>query len=206
MPEPVRRRGEADDAERGIDCGELAQQVAIPALVLVRDEVRLVDDDEVDVPELDALRAAELESQNADLRAEVERWGRRVKMLEERIAIMVAVGQGNPPPIAKKLQDPLAPVPRDEAVELEAVGHFADAMLAKLARNRHKAHWAGLTKAFLTDRLHEEFGELQVALESGFKDDPPDHYHRPEDIMDEAVDVAAMAMMLFDNARRRSSV
>ena len=68
---------------------------------------------------------------------------------------------------------------------------FAKVMEKKLRRNDHKGHWKnGGYEDFqwFVDRLKEEVEELEEALDSRI----------PEDIADEAADVANYAMMIMD--------
>lgn len=69
---------------------------------------------------------------------------------------------------------------------------FAEAMFEKLHRNRHKVHWSTLSLEFLMGRLREELIELEMAV-------------TPDEVMDEAVDVANFALMIFDVASRRGA-
>ena len=68
------------------------------------------------------------------------------------------------------------------------VARFAEAMERKLAANDHKPHWRRYSTVHLLTRLFDEFLELQEAVDDGV----------PERIRDEAVDVAAFAMMIWD--------
>lgn len=73
----------------------------------------------------------------------------------------------------------------------EAVILFAEGMLEKLAKNRHKAHWSKLQQGYLWSRLVEELNELRSAL------DHPDD----SEIISECYDVANFSMMIADNIR-----
>lgn len=67
-----------------------------------------------------------------------------------------------------------------------AVDKFAMALKYKLYCNMHKGHWGTTDPAQLLKRLLEECNELIDAVQKG------------EDTVGEAVDVAAMAMMVAD--------
>lgn len=80
---------------------------------------------------------------------------------------------------------------RPEDQDREAVMLFAEGMIVKLAKNRHKAHWSKAQQGYLWSRLIEELNELRSAL------DHPDDYA----ITSECYDVANFAMMIADNIR-----
>ncbi len=70
---------------------------------------------------------------------------------------------------------------------------FAEAMEAKLAKNRHKgdrAGWLKLTTDELWNLMRNEIVELRQAIENG----------NAEDIKKEAADVANFVMMIADKA------
>ena len=78
---------------------------------------------------------------------------------------------------------------RDASVDREAVFDFAEKMVLKLEKNRHKQHWSVCDTIYLFDRLFTEVVELKEALDG-----------KPvEDIISECCDVANFAMMIADN-------
>lgn len=79
---------------------------------------------------------------------------------------------------------------RPENKDREAVMLFAEGMIWKLAKNRHKAHWSTIDCDYLFDRLKEEVQEL-AGSRSG----------QVDGIIDECYDVANFAMMIADNIR-----
>jgi hypothetical protein len=84
---------------------------------------------------------------------------------------------------------------RDSRVEFEAVWWFSKQMLKKLKLHNHKDHWSGMSDDQLLDRLMDEVKELEHELVNGGD---------PKDIAYEAADIANFAMMIADNARRKS--
>lgn len=85
---------------------------------------------------------------------------------------------------------------RKSELEAVTVKRFAVAMRRKLRENRYKDGWQGETLAYLVDKLQEEVDELVELVIS-------DNLH-PSDIieaLDEAADVANMAMMVADRFR-----
>ncbi len=68
---------------------------------------------------------------------------------------------------------------------------FAGRMEEKLQANDHKDGWAYCSARWLLNRLRQETGELQRAIEAGDSNR----------IIAEASDVANFAMMIADNAR-----
>lgn len=66
---------------------------------------------------------------------------------------------------------------------------FARKMEEKLRENDFKGHWSDSSEQDLLDGLKEEVRELYAAITLN-------------EIVDEAVDVANMAMMIADNANR----
>lgn len=70
--------------------------------------------------------------------------------------------------------------------EVEA---FADAMEAKLRANDHKRGWRECNLQYLSMRLTQEREELRQAIERDAT---------PQEILDEAADVANFAMMIAD--------
>ena len=75
-------------------------------------------------------------------------------------------------------------------VDLEAVDMFAELMMEKLRRNRHKAHWKHVDKTWLLGRLKDELKELEEAMEAGDS----------LSLVYECADVANFAMMIANNA------
>lgn len=105
-------------------------------------------------------------------------------------------------------RDPLGKAPREHSADVEAVERFAQAMIDKLDKNAHKAHWGETHEQQLLCRLREEVEELSEALRDEVEEqDPFSESARLADakVCDEAVDVANFAMMIFDNYSRRSS-
>lgn len=94
--------------------------------------------------------------------------------------------------------DPLAEYPRAHSVHVEAVNKFADAMIAKLDRNNHKAHWAHAPDRYLLRRLREELKELEAAIRKDQRAEFQDLPRTEAEVREEAVDVANFAMMIFD--------
>jgi len=84
------------------------------------------------------------------------------------------------------------------AVMTADVKAFAEALEEKLKIRRQYGYWAGIPMIFYLDRLHDELAELVDAF-FAFDDDLIGSY---ENIMDECVDVANFAMMLFTNAAK----
>lgn len=71
---------------------------------------------------------------------------------------------------------------------------FCDRMYDKLHKNQHKGvSWRTETALWLMERLEDEVGELEVAIDEKNK----------EEIIKECADVANFAMMIADNARRK---
>lgn len=65
---------------------------------------------------------------------------------------------------------------------------FSHEMQAKLNENSHKGEtWPRFSQRQLLNRLKQETGELERAIESG------------KDVVEEAADVANFAMMIADN-------
>lgn len=91
------------------------------------------------------------------------------------------------------MTDPIGNRPRDPRVENAAVLSFAADMLRKLRANNHKAHWSTIDAAHLRSRLAEEVVELFAELDDGAD---------PARVIAECADVANIAMMIADNARR----
>ena len=71
VPETVRRRGEADDAERWIDPREVGDERAVASLVLVAHQVALVDDHEIDVTDFGGALPNRLDARERDGLAEL---------------------------------------------------------------------------------------------------------------------------------------
>lgn len=69
---------------------------------------------------------------------------------------------------------------------------FTHAMESKLRKNDHKGGWDHLSERQLLELLTDEWDELYYEVITNNKDA----------IMDEAVDVANFAMMIFDVAHR----
>lgn len=84
--------------------------------------------------------------------------------------------------------DPLGEQPRTHEEHERAVAAFGGALVAKLNANAHKAHWSTVKVPYLLKRLMEEVGELADALIVG----------DTGNARLEAVDVGALAMMLFE--------
>lgn len=82
------------------------------------------------------------------------------------------------------------PVPTPKHLAERDLDLFRNALLMKIMKRREYGYWSGIEKGFYHDRLHEEVRELDEAIEEG---DLPG-------IMEECIDVAAFAMMLFTNA------
>jgi hypothetical protein len=79
--------------------------------------------------------------------------------------------------------------PNDALVELRAQLYaFAQQCEKKLQKNDHKTEWVKLPVKALLEKLKIEVRELEVALE----------YEGPAESMNECVDVANFAMMLWD--------
>lgn len=66
---------------------------------------------------------------------------------------------------------------------------FAEAMECKLKRNDFKPGWLEIDNSYLLKRLNQEVTELTLALEQNLP---------PEEIIQEAADVANFAMMIAD--------
>ena len=73
------------------------------------------------------------------------------------------------------------------------VTNFADAMEAKLRKNDYKGHWHYTGLQYLSMRLTQEREELRRAVDRG----------NPEEVLNEAADVANFAMMIADYIERR---
>ena len=73
---------------------------------------------------------------------------------------------------------------------------FADAMEAKLKKNDHKPHWKAMGLQYLSMRLTQEREELRRAVERG----------NPDEVLEEAADVANFAMMIADYVRRHEAL
>lgn len=86
---------------------------------------------------------------------------------------------------------------RSEREECEAVIWFGKKMAEKLRKNGHKSHWRASTFAYLTRRMLQEVVELLDELEEPTLD--------VEAIAMECADIANFAMMIADNARRRTN-
>lgn len=68
------------------------------------------------------------------------------------------------------------------------VAEFSEAMLAKLRQNRHKGDkWTSCEYEYFLYRLYEESRELQKAVERNAD---------PEEVLEEAADVANFALMI----------
>lgn len=70
-----------------------------------------------------------------------------------------------------------------------SVQNFGNYMRSKLASNRHKGGWDGLSRKYLLSRLKEEVLELEEAVLAGGSH---------EEICKEAADVGNFAMMLAE--------
>lgn len=78
------------------------------------------------------------------------------------------------------------------------LGWFLMGMARELDRNNHKGGWKhDYTKA-LARRVHEESAELFAAVRAH----DPESESTTEEVLSEAYDVANMAMMVADTARR----
>lgn len=73
---------------------------------------------------------------------------------------------------------------------------FTRRMAEKLSRPKNvgKIHWTDCDEEFLRDRLKEELAELELALNAAT--------YAPEQIIEEASDVANFAMMIADRQRQ----
>lgn len=96
------------------------------------------------------------------------------------------------------MSDPIGKKPRTESEDAQAVTMFAADMLRKMRDNAHKAHWDTVDFDYLFDRLLEEQMELVEAIEENAASDGKNW----QAIIDEAADVANLAMMIADRARR----
>ena len=76
-----------------------------------------------------------------------------------------------------------------EAAERRIVAQLAERMRAKLAQRRHHGDWREMAASTVMAALREEVDELRLAF-FGCCD--------PEDIISEAVDVAAYCAILID--------
>lgn len=74
-----------------------------------------------------------------------------------------------------------------------SVNWFAEQMELKLRDNDHKGGWARCEHSWLLDRLKQEVGELEKAL---------DQVDNQENVIKEAADVANFALMIADLAGR----
>lgn len=70
-----------------------------------------------------------------------------------------------------------------------AVAQFASAMEKVLQENDHKGGWGMENILTLFEKLGREYLELQTAMLAA---------EEPEEIMDECVDLANFAMMMYD--------
>ena len=68
---------------------------------------------------------------------------------------------------------------------------FANEMQRELHANNHKTGWDNLSQKWLLNRLKQEVGELERAVESG------------KNIVSEAADVANFAMMIADKSQEQ---
>lgn len=82
---------------------------------------------------------------------------------------------------------------REASIDRKAVFDFAEKMVLKLEKNRHKQHWSVCDTIYLFDRLLQEVAELKEALER----------NSVENMVSECCDVANFAMMLADNLTKR---
>ena len=80
------------------------------------------------------------------------------------------------------------PHPR-EAAEHRIVAQLAERMRAKLAMRRHHGDWSAMSDTAVMEALREEVEELSLAWSGCLA---------PEDIISEAVDVAAYCAILID--------
>ena len=84
---------------------------------------------------------------------------------------------------------------RSAEQDRQSVMHFAEGMLDKLGKNRHKAHWSNAQQEYLWSRLVEELNELRSAL---------DYQNDKLNIIQECYDVANFAMMIADNLKEEN--
>ena len=89
---------------------------------------------------------------------------------------------------------------KEAEIRTEAVEWFSVAMMEKLSRpkNLAKEHWRRFSFQYLFNRILDESEELNTELLN-----LQNYYeaNRLEKVIDEAVDVANIAMMVADNAR-----
>jgi NTP pyrophosphatase (non-canonical NTP hydrolase) len=121
-----------------------------------------------------------------DLEQERDRACKRVRLLETQRDNALACFV---PTQLISMADPVGIEPRSHALHVEAVERFSQAMVQVLDANAHKAHWRTQDKGFLIARLHQESAELLEAFTQG----------TPGQVRHEAVDVANLAMMIFDH-------
>jgi len=81
---------------------------------------------------------------------------------------------------------------RLEESDKASVQSFSETMVFKLRKNSHKAHWGTMPIGFLLSRLHEEIGELELALA----------FETPEAARLECADAGNFLMMIHDNLLR----
>ncbi len=88
----------------------------------------------------------------------------------------------------------IAPIPAQqaEARDRATLEWFAGRMLAKLRTNRDKRPWTEADVEFLYTRLWQEVNELKEALLSS---------KSPDRVVEEAADLANVAMMIAGRAR-----
>lgn len=89
-----------------------------------------------------------------------------------------------------------------EAAEERIVAQLAERMRAKLAQRRHHGDWREMAASAVMDALRGEVEELRLAFFGCCDPACPRccrrHRPCPEDIISEAVDVAAYAAILVD--------
>ena len=105
--------------------------------------------------------------------------------MNKKIAI---IGAGTPPKTTEASNDFIRIVSCRTSVNW-----FAEQMELKLRDNDHKGGWASCEHSWLLDRLKQEVGELEKAL---------DQVDNQENVIKEAADVANFALMIADLAGR----
>ena len=94
-----------------------------------------------------------------------------------------------------KGEDHVLAIPEQFRTVRKEVIQFALAMEEKLKKNDWKGGWSNESYTFLTSRLQDEANELFAAIHAG----------KINGTMEEAVDVANFAMMIYDNVSRTKS-
>lgn len=133
-----------------------------------------------------------LQADLAVAKDEVERWAARNRELEDRLEHIRMAADGR----KRRLVDPLGEAKRSPAEHERLVRDLGEMQLVKLNRNAHKLHWRSQSLQFLLGRLHEELIELRGAVAAS---------GMPEDVLEEAADVANVAAMVADRYAAGSS-